>query len=274
MDAVSGKRVFADLARSFHERDPTESIRLLGEERTLAAIDERLALTEAANARVSRVSAAHAGWPAPLSDLEWPIPYLVALVWDWSAGDIERLRKRLDPPGPVGARLDLEVPRMRGLSERLENAAALKPSEIHRLLGGIPESMLLSASVLAGAAARQRILRFVDDWRNVAIVTNGQHLKGLGLEPGPAFGAIQRRLLAARLDGEVHDLESELGAGSSRIRRPPQPLIEPDLGCRDSLPDTGPVAILRALQPRFLLIPLTCAERQERSASACLQIDR
>ena len=210
IERVSGARVFADLARSFREREPGASLRVLAAEEILAAIDPRLGVPERAIARVSQVRAAQDAWAARLREVDQPIPCLAALVWDLDASELEGVRKRLDPPGRVGAHLEHEVPRMRGLAERLERQPPLAVSEIHRLLSGIPESMLVVASVAAGPAARSSVRSFADAWRHVGIATTGSHLRELGFAPGPVYGAIQQRLLRARLDGEVHDLASEL----------------------------------------------------------------
>ncbi|RIK29563.1 MAG: hypothetical protein DCC56_12730 [Anaerolineae bacterium] len=51
---------------------------------------------------------------------------------------------------------------------------------------------------------------FLSTWRHVKPVTTGDDLKARGLEPGPRYGEILRRLRAAWLDGEVKSKEDEL----------------------------------------------------------------
>jgi tRNA nucleotidyltransferase (CCA-adding enzyme) len=47
-------------------------------------------------------------------------------------------------------------------------------------------------------------------WRNIRPRTTGTDLKERGLEPGPHFAEILRRLRAAWLDGEVTTTQEEL----------------------------------------------------------------
>lgn len=51
---------------------------------------------------------------------------------------------------------------------------------------------------------------FLSTWRHVKPLTTGDDLKARGLEPGPRYGEILRRLRAAWLDGEVKSKEDEL----------------------------------------------------------------
>ena len=46
-------------------------------------------------------------------------------------------------------------------------------------------------------------------WQNVKPTLTGNDLKGRGLEPGPRFAEILRRLRAAWLDGEVQNVDEE-----------------------------------------------------------------
>ncbi len=53
------------------------------------------------------------------------------------------------------------------------------------------------------------LMDFLSTWRHVKPVTTGDDLKARGLEPGPRYGEILRRLRAAWLDGEVKSLNEE-----------------------------------------------------------------
>jgi tRNA nucleotidyltransferase (CCA-adding enzyme) len=47
------------------------------------------------------------------------------------------------------------------------------------------------------------------DWRDVRTSLNGNDLLDMGLKAGPQIGELLDRLLAARLNGEIHDEEGE-----------------------------------------------------------------
>jgi tRNA nucleotidyltransferase (CCA-adding enzyme) len=55
----------------------------------------------------------------------------------------------------------------------------------------------------------QALREYLVTWRHIKPTINGNDLKGRGLEPGPRFAGILRRLRAAWLDGEVHSSHEE-----------------------------------------------------------------
>ena len=57
--------------------------------------------------------------------------------------------------------------------------------------------------------AGQLLCHYQAKWRYVKTELNGNDLLAMGLEAGPKVGQLLDRLLAARLDNEVHDLAGE-----------------------------------------------------------------
>jgi tRNA nucleotidyltransferase (CCA-adding enzyme) len=84
--------------------------------------------------------------------------------------------------------------------------AAQRPSELARALRGLP----IEAVALAGAAgAREPVLRWLGELRDVTLAIDGDDLIAAGIPRGPEIG---RRLAAAldmRLDGELGDDRDE-----------------------------------------------------------------
>lgn len=77
-----------------------------------------------------------------------------------------------------------------------------KPSEItFRLDQHAPDALLAAWTVLD--AHRPTIERYLHEWRQIDIHTNGNDLKAHGLQPGPQFKVILDQLRAARIDGEI-----------------------------------------------------------------------
>jgi tRNA nucleotidyltransferase (CCA-adding enzyme) len=74
---------------------------------------------------------------------------------------------------------------------------------------------------LAAAARLETVKRHVSVYltrlRMVRCSLDGAALKALGLMPGPDFGRIMARLLAARLDGEVSNHDEERALASELI---------------------------------------------------------
>jgi tRNA nucleotidyltransferase (CCA-adding enzyme) len=210
MNRVSGARVLADLTRILLESDPRAALERLAAEKVLRAVHPALDGWARAFDRLAPVREAQSAWPERFAAVDLAIPFLAALMWDWDSSTIEHVRKRLAPPGRVGAHLELEVPRARSIAAKLGNQHAVRPSDAFRLLREVPGAVLVTIAALGGPAASSAVRRFVETSRHVAISTTGNDLRALGLEAGPIFSEIQARLRNARLDGEVHDRDSEL----------------------------------------------------------------
>ena len=80
------------------------------------------------------------------------------------------------------------------------------PSAIVRALGRFAPRTLLTARMLdLGPTVNAWLDRYMSAWRFVRPTLTGDHLRALGLPPGPVYADILDRLLAARLDGEITD---------------------------------------------------------------------
>jgi tRNA nucleotidyltransferase (CCA-adding enzyme) len=117
---------------------------------------------------------------------------------------MHRLKVRKGTRDDVGA--------VQSLLDRLaELDASARPSEVVQLLRPYASRVLLVAVSQLGpdSAIGQLISHYQFDWRNVRTALNGNDLLAMGLEAGPQVGQLLDRLLAARLDGEVHDVAGE-----------------------------------------------------------------
>lgn len=95
----------------------------------------------------------------------------------------------------------------RKLNDLSENA---KPSEIVALLRSHACRSLLTVRMLDISSRVNVVLdRYVGEWRWVNPAITGDDLRQLGIPPGPLYGQILDRLLAARLDGLVVDEAGE-----------------------------------------------------------------
>lgn len=91
------------------------------------------------------------------------------------------------------------VQQINGLAE-----ADMYPSEITQYLDAISETALLTAWLLSDSAViRERIARYMTEWRHIQPVTTGHTLRDLGVPPGPCYSVILKKLRKARLDGEI-----------------------------------------------------------------------
>jgi tRNA nucleotidyltransferase (CCA-adding enzyme) len=55
----------------------------------------------------------------------------------------------------------------------------------------------------------QNLESYISHWQFVAPYTDGNHLRSLGIQPGPIYSEILGKLRAAWLDGEISTYEEE-----------------------------------------------------------------
>ncbi len=97
-----------------------------------------------------------------------------------------------------------------GLIRELRQAR-IKPSRIFELLEPLSyEVILLIRARYRGRYLQKNIADFLKMYNGMRIYTSGEHLRQLGLLPGPRYQKIFHRVLNARLDGLVKTKEDEL----------------------------------------------------------------
>ena len=106
--------------------------------------------------------------------------------------------------------------------KELSKKSKLKPSQVYRQLEDLPTEALLLFMARAGKVAGERISFYLNELRQVKPKINGNDLRKLGLEPGPQFAKILKRLLYARLDGRVKDKQDEIGYVKKYLSDPPK----------------------------------------------------
>jgi tRNA nucleotidyltransferase (CCA-adding enzyme) len=109
-----------------------------------------------------------------------------------------------------GTRVDVSA--VRSLMDQLTDLdAGARPSEVVQLLRPYaPRVLLVAVSQLGPDSTIGKLIGlYQSEWRNVRTALNGNDLLAMGLEAGPKVGQLLDRLLAARLDGEVHDVAGE-----------------------------------------------------------------
>ena len=92
----------------------------------------------------------------------------------------------------------------------LSSFADLKPSQCVEKLGLYPLNAVEAVYFVAhDEKIKDIFFKYLSEWRHVKPHTSGDDLKERGLEPGPKYGEILRRLRAAWLDGEITSKDQE-----------------------------------------------------------------
>ncbi|NOX98008.1 MAG: CCA tRNA nucleotidyltransferase [Nitrospirae bacterium] len=101
----------------------------------------------------------------------------------------------------------------KGVAKRLKELSKkeeLKPSRIYRQLEDLPLETLLLLMARTEKVARERIVFYLNELRQIKSKVSGKELLELGLKPGPQFARILKNLLYARLDGRVRTKRDEM----------------------------------------------------------------
>ncbi|MFQ5398074.1 MAG: CBS domain-containing protein [Anaerolineae bacterium] len=209
MSRMTGDRIRHELELALHERVPARILRRMAELGVLPHIHPALQWIPEAESAFARVPGMIADpmWQAAVEDDRPTFVYfalwMTLLSPPTQAAVMARLRVRKTTREDVIA-----------VSQVLRALQALppnpRPSEVERVLRTARPRVLLAASIAtAGTAAADLITRYFREWRQVRTAVTGDDLRAMGLKPGPLYGRLLDRLLAARLDGEVHDEEGE-----------------------------------------------------------------
>ena len=221
LEKVRGRRLFNELVLILKEKEPAGAIGRMAALGLLPSIHPDLKLVPETS-RVLHETAGVLTWYRLLYLDEayepWQI-YLLALCHGLRHDVFEETGRRLEIPGRMIARVFNQRRQALGLLDalqrRIRRGPEIRNSEIYGWFRGLPLEILL---YLAAAASQDAVKRFVSLYltrlRMVRCSLDGAALKGMGLLPGPDFGRIMDRLLAARLDGEVcsDDEERSLAA--------------------------------------------------------------
>lgn len=96
-------------------------------------------------------------------------------------------------------------------SEQLLAESSLKPSQITKYLEKIPEIALHITWIVLNEQphAQKAIEQYMTIWRHQRTIINGNHLKQIGLPPGPQYKIILEKLRLGWIDGEITTQEEE-----------------------------------------------------------------
>lgn len=202
---ITGERVRNELELLFREPDPERALLNLQARGVLEHIHPALRMNE---------SIAHVFESARTAMLPSPAPDIVDLYWHILLHHVplqalEDLCQRL----LFSRRMTNSLIDAVRLADKLDGfeQPAMCPSQIVEQLDGLSDDALRAAWLICGdkPLARERLQRYMLEWRHMQTVLDGNDLREMGLKPGPCYSIILRRLRNARIDGQITDEASE-----------------------------------------------------------------
>jgi tRNA nucleotidyltransferase (CCA-adding enzyme) len=205
---VSGDRIRHELELIFREDEPERALCRLDELDALSHIHPNLKCDRwlITRYRTLRERLDPEEWDLESEDLVFV--HLALLAYRMDEEQVQRLSERLRVKRDVEEDLLLVQSLRRRIIELVELD---RPSEMCHLLQPYPARVMAVVWIAtSNGTAQKRLLRYQIKWRFVEPELTGDDLKELGLEPGPLFGHLLRKLRDARLNGEVSTREEEM----------------------------------------------------------------
>lgn len=199
LNQVSGQRVRHELDLIFYEQEPERALTRLQALGVLTHIHPALQADEWLAEKFRALRESHA---------PTPILYLGVLNYRLRTSEARALSKRLKLTNGENEIL-VQVVTLRLLERQLNNPN-LAPSRVVELLERFDDAALAVFAIATDSAQAQSYVdRYRAEWRQIHAALNGNDLKALGLQPGPAFKEILTALRAQRLDGVLSTRKQE-----------------------------------------------------------------
>jgi tRNA nucleotidyltransferase (CCA-adding enzyme) len=203
LSGLSGERLRHEFDLIFEEDNPSAMLHRLAELDLLNPINPVLHHANFELPFIEILPAEFGGITIPdIHSFKQTLGWILWLM-PLSAFDIDMLSRRLDFP----ALLAKSAQSASALLNKLPAMVGWKPSQWTFYLEELPATSVYAVYLIRMEPALRDYLVI---WRKVRPAINGNDLKQRGLQPGPRYTDILRRLRAAWLDGEVVSREEEL----------------------------------------------------------------
>lgn len=204
---LSAERVRHELDLILAEENAASMLARLAELKALVHVHPALAWEASTRQRVKKAAQAPAGERVELGWMLW--------LMGFPRPTLEQIDKRLH----FQAGLRGKIFSASALFAALDSLTGRTPSQCVAFLDDFPPASIRAVQLAAPRGeARRNLGHYLETWRRVRPKATGHTLKKLGLEPGPEYQKILRRLRDAWLDGEVGN-EAEERALLARLIR-------------------------------------------------------
>lgn len=216
---LSGPRLYEELRLSFHETEPIKTLKKLYDYALLKVIHPNLAFTEELESTLRSMQET-LSWFNLLFLEEKPdkgILYLMALLSGLKDEDMKAAAERLSPPPRIRDIILKGIPQVRNILRRFP---VNDPVEAHKIFSKLELEIVLFLMALSKDRKIQKVIsHYLTELRNIKTILTGDDLKGMGIQPGPVYTKILRKLLEEKLRGIVKTREDEENFVRSLIQR-------------------------------------------------------
>lgn len=208
---LSGHRLLAELSLIFGEENPVKILERMEELGLLRVLHPKLSLDHRIKELLRRTSEV-INWYELLFLAEKPDKVALYLMTITEGlGDEEKIEVMDRLQASPRLRKKVVEERREGKKALWNLQATMNAWEVYSLLEPFSLEVLLFLMALEQGAEKRRLLaEYISRSRHIKPQLRGEDLKAMGITPGPHYQQIYRRLLQARLLGEVEKKEDEV----------------------------------------------------------------
>ena len=199
-DNLCGERIKSELKQTFN-LNKTKLLEIFLNENIYRLVDVDIKILESSSKTYEETILEYSKFIN--ADFVWLV-YLGVLFSGFIKDKISKIAEKLYLSG-------METSILMGAKELLEKALLKEKStnfEIYEFFEGfMPESILIF--LLIKSELKEKVDFYFKELKDIKIYTTGQMLIDLGLKPSPIFGEILRKLLKARINGEISSEQEE-----------------------------------------------------------------
>jgi tRNA nucleotidyltransferase (CCA-adding enzyme) len=129
------------------------------------------------------------------------ILYLMALLSGLKYEEISVALERLSPPPKAKDLIIRSISEARDLVKKLPIS---DPVEVYKLLNNLKLETVLFVMAFSKDRKKQKVISlYLTELRNVKTILKGEDLKRMGINPGPVYSKILKKLLEEKLRGRL-----------------------------------------------------------------------
>jgi tRNA nucleotidyltransferase (CCA-adding enzyme) len=202
-EPAPGERLLDELLILLGEKDPYKAVKRLETIGALQKICPGVRMAPAAR-QIFRKLSAMRKYGAQMELL-----YFMAVVKGVSENNIRLICKRLKLSNEW-RKLILQARHAETKLKRMSKKK-MASSEIYDIMTGLnPEAMLYMMAITGDKHIIRNVMHYMNELMHAVIEINGNDLKAMGLNEGPAYSEILRKVTMAKLDGRVNGKKEEV----------------------------------------------------------------
>jgi tRNA nucleotidyltransferase (CCA-adding enzyme) len=208
-ERLSGPRLYEELLLLFHETEPSRTLKRLSDLGLLKVIHPSLVFTEEFEATMKSMYET-LSWFSLLfleEKTDRGILFLMAVLTALKDEEAKAAVERLVSSPKIRDLLIRGIPLAR---EVLKKLPLNEPVETYNLLSKLKLETILLAMAISKDRQRQKVIsHYLTELRKAKTILTGADLKLLGIQPGPLYSQILKKLLEERLRGHLKSREDE-----------------------------------------------------------------